>query len=394
MKPSSITATLPLLLAALGLLSCRDKSSPATETPGPVSSVDLPRIESMVPHLPGFLQAEGVSILGLTDDTTQVFRETIIHVAFPDSVKLRNWERFQEFYRRAYAALEGKGTFILADRMRKVRLEFNLQDNTLTIEDSTGYLLAPRPTSFQNGADRIRKTPGEAGVHEKEGRNGSTEGVRCNGIQDVNGRLYYNLTSYSFQGGNGASSPPYLVDALTGEKWDSNRKNGWTAGKGAKTRLLHGFPDTVAQNWRVVASNCEEDGYFWQFQPSSRKLERISLESLESVAEERLPAEVKGAVVSIRESGSPEEFDYRAYSLVRDGDHFTLLRSRGKSMFASRWEPPQPKDLRYVTLSPGSDRNHISFDDKEYAIDQIDWQDLATEPSTQIPSTPDSSASR
>lgn len=373
-----------IAILGMALASCR-KDPVADPESAPAAANEISRLASLVPRLPGFLANEGVSVLGFTNDTAFYAREIVVHVALPDSVRLRNWEHFQDVYRRLSRVMDGKGRFVLSDRMRKVRLEFDLSESRLEVQDSTGYFLPPRPPVFAQGSDRIRKTPNDAGAYvEEPGANGTYQGVRCNALQDVNGRLYYNMSGFSFQvddeetlTGHTASSPPHLVDAVTGEIWNPSLENIWTRGEGTKLRLLYAFPDTLARNWSVVASQCTDDGYFWQYHPYTRRLERISLESLETVFSELLPPDIKGRVVSIHENSAPTDSGYQALILVRDAERFTVLRSKSDTMFAQRWDPPQPQDTRYVFLGSGSLPGRFSLDGKDYDIDRIDWQDLS-----------------
>lgn len=389
MGPSVNMRVLAFLCLGFCLTACRqtpEESSP----PAKAESPSISDVGRKYPALPGLLNEAGIQVLGASFDTTPYSTDNTVHVALPDSVRLRNWERFQDFYNDVGNRMEWKGTFTLSDRMRNVRIQLQLDTvgstgPGLVLVDSTGYFLEPRPKDFAQGSDRIEKTPADAGMYEDEpSENGSTQGVRCNAVQDINGRLYYNMSAYTYQvydeetgDGQSASMPPHLVDAITGEHWQLGGNNTWTRKKAGKFRLLHAFPDTNAHDWRVVADNCAEDGYFWQYHPYSRTLERISLQTLETVTTEKPASQIKGKIVMIRELGSPGDNDYQALSLVRDGEHFTVLRSKGNTMFAQRWDPPQPEDTRHVFLSPGSDPNHFSFDDKEYGIDEIEWVDLA-----------------
>ncbi|MBK8804798.1 MAG: hypothetical protein IPN71_22575 [Fibrobacteres bacterium] len=389
-------STRALCVLSLGfcLAACR-KTPEESSPPAKVESSSISDVGRKYPALPGLLDQAGIHVLGASFDTTPYAKSDTIHVVLPDSVHLRNWDRFQDFYNEAGNRMGWKGTFTLSDRMQKVRIQFQLDTvgssgPGLVLKDSTGYFLPPRSKEYAKGSDRIEKTPSDAGMYEDEpSENGSTQGVRCNAVQDINGRLYYNMSAYTFQvydeetgEGQSASAPPHLVDAITGEHWQLRGNDTWTRKKAGKFRLLRAFPDTNPHDWHVVASNCVDDAYFWQYHPYTRTLERISLETLESAAQEKLPTGIPGNITMIREHGSPGNFNYQALTLARDGDRFTVLRSRGSRMFAQRWDPPRPENTRYVFLSPGSDPSHFSFGDKEYGIDEIEWVDLVAPPTT------------
>lgn len=396
--------TRALCVLSLGFCLAACRKSPENDPPQiRVDSSSIDVVGRKYPALPGLLHEAGIRILGSNIDISAYSMSDTIQSTIPDSVNLRAWDRLQEFYNKIGSRMGWKGSFTLSDRTRKIRIHFSLDTLSsfgpgLGLDDSTGYFLPPRSPEFAKGSDRIRKALSETGIHEDEAAaDGSTHGVSCNAVQDINGRLYYNMSAYTYQvwdretgEGQTVPKPPHLVDALTGERWTMGSFGLWSRKSGGKFRLLRAFPDTNPHDWHVVASNCVDDAYFWQYHPYTRTLERISLETLESAAQEKLPTGVPGKITMIREHGSPGNFNYRALSLVRDGDHFTVLRSNANTMFAQRWDPPQPEDTRYVFLSPGSDPSHFSLGDKEYGIDDIQWVDLvAPAPSRQKPARED-----
>lgn len=370
-----------ILLFACSLLLFACQQSPSPSTPKPL---DIPGLSALQARHPGLFESlveQGIQVQHIKIDSNG-YAPNVIQVSLPDSARLRSWEGLTGLFAKIGKAAGWSGKFDLLDEEKSVMVSLDFGSNDLDLMDPSGFFQTPSVGDFKRGIDRIKRTPRKIGIREEREDDDQTPMTRCDGLQDVNGRLYYVISFVSYmvadrESGVGMTQTngPVLVDAVTGENWAPGSGSIWKWGNKETTRFLPDFADTNSRHWRLVARECsEEGGMIWQYQASTRTLEKIDLDPIKKLASHRLNPKLAGEIVSLVEWGDQEDSSYQMISLLRNGGDYTLLRSNGAQMFAQRWVPPASEGSNRYLLDIY--RNRFSYDSKEYSVDEIEWTDV------------------
>lgn len=312
--------------------------------------------------------------------------------------KFKRWDKFQTAITDLGEASGWKNNLILVDSAHRIQVMASLSGlgegrGGVKLTDSAEYFHPPSISRFENGLDRVALSPEQAGVvYDAQPSGDFVRGADCNGISEINGRIYYQVQMWEMpvdkETGEGMTHTLdwLLVDASDGTKWqqDITYEGMHFRGKKAKTRFLREGVDSAGVGWRLLSGSCdkEESAHIWQYRRDDRRLQSIKLAPVNLMEDLLLDTMgVAGQLVQILDPAIHSDLS-SFYFLVRDREMVAVVRSGNYRLFNQRWDFPDPgsrllaNDLSVDESNPGLVRLKISG--MSYSVIEADWMDISS----------------
>lgn len=366
---------------------------------GTVSSPDITRLVALERHQPGLrasLERAGVRVLGGVPSSLGSIRNGLdtVFVALPESGHFRAWGGFVEWVREWIRGEEerrrGLGKIVVVDLGRRVSFilyyeQLLARGTGLHISDTTGYFRAPDRRPVESSIDLVRLTPTKAGVDPPwPVEPGYFSREEFSAMVDIDGRFFYELNRLDVEVGEDLEetvtydNERVLVDAVTGDRWTEEGSSGelyFRGTWGMSFDVMRDWADTTGMSWQaaIVMGNAQ---YIWAFQPRTRRIQRLSLDPLLVLEDQKLDPSVPGRIEAVAEEMESDDVSRRVVvTLVHDGERYRITRSQGKRLFArvADWNGSESLGERPMLFLNGT---QLSLDGPEMELDSLAWRDL------------------
>lgn len=362
---------------------------------GAVSSPDITRLVALERHQPGLrasLERAGVRVLGGVSSSLGSIRSyhDTVFVALPESDGFRDWGGFVDWIRGEEERRTGSGEIVVVDLGRRVSFILDYQQllargTGLQISDTTGYFRAPDRRPVESSVDLVRLTSSEVswpppGPIEP----GFFRRTEISAMLDIGGRFFYELIDSDVEVGEDLEetvtydNDRVLVDAVTGDRWTEEGSGGelyFRGRRGMSFDVIRDWVDTTGMSWQaaIVMGNAQ---YIWAFQPRTRRIQRLSLDPLVVLEDQKLDPSVPGRIEAVADEMESDDVSRRVVvSLVHDGERYRITRSQGERLFAriADWKGAVTVGQRPMLFLNGT---RVQLDGPEVELDSLAWTDL------------------
>lgn len=363
---------------------------------GTVSSPDITRLVALERHQPGLrasLERAGVRVLGGVPSSLGSIRNGLdtVFVALPESGHFRAWGGFVEWVREWIRGEEertsGAAEIVVVDLGRRVSFALVYGGGYrggLQIMDPTGYFRAPDRSPVESSIDLVRLTPAKAGVDPPWPiEPGYFSREEFSAMVDIDGRFFYALNRLDVEVGEDLEetvkydNERVLVDAVTGDRWsgEGGGNDLYFRGVWGFFDVMRNWVDTTGMSWQaaIAMGNAQ---YIWAFQPRTRRIQRLSLDPLVVLEDQKLDPSVPGRIEAVADEWESDDVSRRVViSLVHDGERYRITRSQGKRLFAriADWSRSVTVAWRPFLFLNGT---RVSLDGPEVELDSLAWTDL------------------